>query len=146
MKIAAFTYTFEIIFFDKRIYFVQSLFLVSMKIILSLEQVAQLALTILGLHVLLISLSWWLWLILFFSPDISMLGYLVNKKIGAYTYNLFHHKLVAAIFIIAGFLLKDTILMAIGLLLYAHSSFDRIMGYGLKFTDSFKHTHLGTLK
>ncbi len=75
-----------------------------------------------------------------------MLGYLINKKIGAYIYNLFHHKLVAAIFITTGFFLKDATLMAIGLLLYAHSSFDRIMGYGLKFTDSFKHTHLGTLK
>jgi len=117
-----------------------------MKIILSLEQVAQLALALIGLYALPISLPWWLWFMLFFSPDISMLGYLVNTKIGAYSYNLFHHKLVAVIFITAGFFLKDNILIASGLLLYAHSSFDRIMGYGLKFTDSFKHTHLGLLK
>jgi len=27
--------------------------------------------------------------------------------------------------------------------LYGHSSFDRLCGYGLKYVDDFKHTHLG---
>ncbi|MBI2283378.1 MAG: DUF4260 family protein [Bacteroidetes bacterium] len=30
-----------------------------------------------------------------------------------------------------------------GPLLYAHSSFDRVMGYGLKYRDSFNNKHLG---
>jgi hypothetical protein len=33
--------------------------------------------------------------------------------------------------------------MFIGGMLFAHSSLDRVMGFGLKFTDSFNHTHLG---
>ncbi len=28
-------------------------------------------------------------------------------------------------------------------LLFAHSSFDRMLGYGLKYNDSFNHTSLG---
>jgi len=35
------------------------------------------------------------------------------------------------------------ILITGGLLLVAHSSFDRMLGYGLKFPDDFKHTSLG---
>jgi hypothetical protein len=27
--------------------------------------------------------------------------------------------------------------------LLGHSSFDRVLGYGLKYDDDFKHTHLG---
>jgi hypothetical protein len=33
-----------------------------------------------------------------------------------------------------------------GTLLFTHASFDRILGYGLKYFDSFKHTHLGWMK
>ena len=35
--------------------------------------------------------------------------------------------------------------MLAGIILFGHSSFDRILGYGLKYTDSFKNTHLGSL-
>jgi hypothetical protein len=87
----------------------------------------------------------WLWVILFFSPDLSMLGYLVNSRIGAFTYNLFHHRAVALILAAIGFFMHIDILITSGILLVAHSSFDRMLGYGLKFPDDFKHTHLGEI-
>jgi len=87
----------------------------------------------------------WLWVILFFSPDLSMLGYLVNSRIGAFTYNLFHHRAVALILVAIGFFMHIDILITSGILLVAHSSFDRMLGYGLKFPDDFKHTHLGEI-
>jgi hypothetical protein len=31
----------------------------------------------------------------------------------------------------------------VGLIFMAHSCFDRVAGYGLKYFDSFDHTHLG---
>ncbi len=34
-------------------------------------------------------------------------------------------------------------LIVTGLILYGHASLDRIFGYGLKFGNSFQHTHLG---
>ncbi|MCY7293028.1 MAG: DUF4260 domain-containing protein [Ferruginibacter sp.] len=37
---------------------------------------------------------------------------------------------------------NDYLLFA-GLLFLAHSSFDRILGYGLKYPDNFKHTNVG---
>ncbi|MGQ7854470.1 DUF4260 domain-containing protein [Pedobacter sp. WC2501] len=88
-------------------------------------------------------LSVWLWLLLFFSPDLSMIGYLVNTRVGAFTYNLFHHRAVAIALLAAGFTMHIDVIISIGLLLVAHSSFDRMLGYGLKFPDDFKHTSLG---
>lgn len=80
---------------------------------------------------------------LFFSPDLSMLGYLVSTRVGAFTYNLFHRRAVALALVAIGFWLHTDILITVGLLLLAHSSFDRMMGYGLKFPNDFKHTNLG---
>ena len=116
-----------------------------MKALLQTEEVAQLTLALMGLYFQPISVSWWLWPFLFLSPDISMLGYLVNTEWGAFCYNLFHHKLTAVIIVITGYFLHNDITLFIGLLLYAHSSFDRVFGYGLKYPDDFKHTHLGQI-
>ena len=116
-----------------------------MKISISIEEAALtlVAICLLTHHNLGISV-WW-WLLLFFSPDISMLGYLVNTRVGAATYNLFHHRAIAIIIAGLGYYFHNEIATATGILLFAHSSFDRMLGYGLKYPDAFKHTHLGWL-
>ncbi len=111
-------------------------------------KIEEVALTILGIYFLSIynlGIPVWIWIPLFLSPDISMLGYLVNTRIGAFTYNLFHHRAVAIVLAFAGYGLHIPVLLTIGILLFAHSSFDRMLGYGLKYSDDFKHTHLGSL-
>ena len=90
-----------------------------------------------------LGLSVWLWVLLFFSPDLSMLGYLVNSRVGALTYNFFHHRGIALVLVAIGFFMHIDMLMTGGILLVAHSSFDRMLGYGLKFSDDFKHTSAG---
>ena len=87
--------------------------------------------------------TWWLYPLLIFSPDLSMLGYLVNTRIGALTYNIAHNKAVAIIIWLAGVYLCSDGLIITGMILFGHSSMDRLIGYGLKFSDDFKHTHLG---
>lgn len=117
-----------------------------MKQVLQLEELAQLALAIAGFYFLPVHFAWWLWPFLSLSPDISFLAYGVNKKWGAIAYNTFHHKGIAIALAAAGFFLKNDSLMFVGVLLFAHSSFDRVLGYGLKYSDDFKHTHLGWMK
>lgn len=85
----------------------------------------------------------WLFWALFLAPDISMLGYLFNTRVGAIAYNVFHHKGVAIACYLAGYFLVIHELTLAGVVLFGHSSFDRIMGYGLKYSDNFKNTHLG---
>jgi hypothetical protein len=116
-----------------------------MKHLLQLEELAQLALGILILYFQPVHIAWYLWPFLFLSPDISMIAYLISPRIGALTYNLFHHKATAASFLIAGYFTAQPHLVFVGALLWAHSSFDRVLGYGLKHNDSFRHTHLGII-
>lgn len=114
-----------------------------MKNIIRLEEAA-----ILGLSIYLLSLihvDWWWYLILLIGPDISMLGYLAGNKTGAFCYNLFHHKAVAIAVFITGLLLPHILVQVIGIVLFGHSSMDRMVGYGLKHVQSFKHTHLGII-
>ena len=117
-----------------------------MKNVLKLEEIAMAAIGIYLLTIYNLNMSIWIWLLLFFSPDISMLGYIVNAKAGAITYNIFHHKGIAIVITAVGYFMNVEVVLSIGILLFAHSSFDRMMGYGLKYFSSFNDTHLGKLK
>ena len=87
--------------------------------------------------------SWVLYLALFFVPDSSFVFALVSKRITIIFYNLFHHKGAIIVLILIGYFSSNELLIKIGLIFIAHSCFDRILGYGLKYFDSFDHTHLG---
>jgi len=89
--------------------------------------------------------SWWLYLLLFLTPDLSMVGYLANPRLGSWTYNLIHHKGLAVSLYVLGSLLSIPWLMFVGTILLGHSSFDRVFGYGLKYPDAFQNTHLGVI-
>lgn len=112
-----------------------------MNYLLKAEEVAQFALSI----ILFIQLdyAWWVFPALLLIPDLSMLGYSLNSKVGAWLYNLFHHKLLAIIILTLGFWTDHSELSLAGIILFGHSAMDRIFGYGLKYEDDFKHTHLG---
>jgi hypothetical protein len=89
--------------------------------------------------------GWGTYALLFLTPDLSMIGYLLNPRIGSWTYNLIHHKGLAVTLYIFGYLLVTPWLMFAGTLLLGHSSLDRVFGYGLKHEDAFQSTHLGRL-
>lgn len=86
--------------------------------------------------------SWWLYLALILLPDIGMVGYAINKKYGAILYNIFHHRAPAVILILLGWISFSEYTALAGIILLSHSSMDRIFGYGLKYPDDFKHTHM----
>jgi hypothetical protein len=114
-----------------------------MKAILKLEELAMFLCSILAFSTL--PFAWWWFPALILVPDISMLGYAVNNKAGAISYNFFHHKAVAlAVLVIGYYLLNDYWLLA-GVILFGHSSMDRVMGYGLKYFTGFTFTHLGVI-
>ena len=114
-----------------------------MKTSLKLEELAMLLLGTFLFSQL--NLSWWWFIGLFLAPDLGMLGYLINTKVGAFTYNLFHHKFVAIAIYFFGIFITSEIVQMIRILLFSHASFDRIFGYGLKYEKGFKFTHLGEI-
>lgn len=109
--------------------------------LLKLEELAQLMLSIILFNQL--EYSWWVFPACILLPDLSMAGYLVNTKTGAWIYNFFHHKLIGIAAFGLGFWLSNPLLALIGVILFDHSAMDRVFGYGLKFTGNFKNTHLG---
>lgn len=111
--------------------------------LLKLEELAMFGLSIYGLYIL--NAEWWYYLLLALGPDISMIGYAFGNKPGAVLYNLFHHKGVAVALFIGGLVLPDRLMEIAGIILFGHSSMDRMFGYGLKYSDSFGHTHLGMI-
>ncbi len=87
--------------------------------------------------------NWILFFALLFTPDISMIGYLKDKRLGAITYNIGHNYVLALIVIGLGFLpLQNSLITQIGIILFAHVALDRLLGYGLKYPSGFKDTHL----
>jgi hypothetical protein len=114
-----------------------------MKYLLKSEEVLIFALSLYVFHLFHFSWTWYFVFIL--MPDLSMLGYLINPRIGAHAYNFVHHKGLAVIVFITGMYLMNRELQFAGITLFSHSSMDRVFGYGLKFSDDFKNTHLGKI-
>lgn len=114
-----------------------------MKVSLKFEEIMMFALGILAFNQL--DFAWWWFLVLILTPDIGMLGYVFSTKTGAFTYNVFHHKGIAIAVYLFGIYFQNNIVQLIGIILFSHASLDRIFGYGLKFPDNFKHTHLGNM-
>lgn len=92
-----------------------------------------------------LGLQWWWLPLLILAPDLSALGYLVNPQVGAFTYNIAHHRGGAILLLVFGILRADVWLQLVGIILFTHSSMDRVFGYGLKYPDSFSNTHLGPI-
>ena len=84
-------------------------------------------------------------MVLILAPDLAMLGYIFGNKNGAFFYNIFHHRGIAILVYILGCYLKMELLQLIGIVLFSHSSMDRMFGYGLKFESGFNYTHLGKI-
>jgi hypothetical protein len=114
-----------------------------MKNILKLEEAAMFVLSIYALS--LFNVNWWVYLLILVAPDISFVGYAAGNKAGAVCYNLFHHKGVAIAIFLSGFILRDEWVQIAGIILFGHSSMDRMLGYGLKLNEGFKYTHLGVI-
>ncbi len=89
---------------------------------------------------------WLMFAVLFLAPDVSMVGYIANPRIGARIYNLGHTYIAPALVALAGFVMASSGLQWIALIWAAHIGFDRLLGYGLKYPSAFRATHLGSVR
>jgi hypothetical protein len=114
-----------------------------MKNIIKLEEAAMFGICVFGLYHF--QASWWWYLLILFGPDISMIGYAMGSHVGAGIYNIFHHKGFALFIFAFGLYTEASVWIVVGLVLFGHSSMDRMFGYGLKLNRGFKYTHLGVI-
>lgn len=91
------------------------------------------------------SFSWSLFWSTVLLPDLALCGYLVNVKMGAQLYNITHSKLFPSVLAGAAIVMGNTLFSALALIWFVHIGFDRMLGYGLKYPEGFKVTHLGAI-
>lgn len=89
--------------------------------------------------------SWWLFAALILAPDIGMIGYLRNAKLGAWLYNALHVTVLPIGIGVWGYLWPEPLAVSIALIWLAHIGMDRMLGYGLKYESAFSDTHLGRI-
>jgi Domain of unknown function (DUF4260) len=89
--------------------------------------------------------SWWIFLALLLTPDLSMLPYLINPKVGGASYNIFHSYFLPLALATSAIALGGTAMLPYLYIWIAHIGLDRFLGYGLKYPEAFGRTHLGDL-
>jgi len=114
-----------------------------MKTVIKLEE---LGLFMLGIYLFdQMEYAWWWFLVLILVPDLSVIGYVFGDKMGALSYNIAHHRGIAVVLYLIGIYYSHTAIQLLGVILFAHSAMDRMLGYGLKYETGFKYTHLGEI-
>jgi hypothetical protein len=86
--------------------------------------------------------SWLLFALLLLVPDLFMLGYLLNVRIGAVIYNIGHTLTIPLIAGAAALWTGSDPLLPFVVIWAAHIAMDRMLGYGLKYPTYFRDTHL----
>jgi len=112
----------------------------SPRLLLHLEGAAVLVVSLFFYHS--IHGSWLQFGLLFLLPDISMLGYAVNARIGAISYNAVHSYVAPSILVGWSVGTNHAAVLSLSLIWLAHIALDRLLGYGLKYPTHFKDTHL----
>jgi hypothetical protein len=87
--------------------------------------------------------SWLLFAALILLPDLAMIGYVRGPRVGAILYNIGHSYIAPLILLVVAQWAASETATAIGLIWGVHIGADRALGYGLKYPEGFKSTHLG---
>jgi len=73
-----------------------------------------------------------------------MLGYVTGRPCwGARIYNAFHTYALPGMLALGAIVLHANSLMPVALIWINHIAVDRLLGFGLKYSDGFGWTHLG---
>ena len=64
--------------------------------------------------------AWWVYLILFLVPDLSMAAYLAGPKVGAIVYNAAHSYMMPMSLMVTGFGLESPLTLSIAMIWLAH--------------------------
>ncbi len=86
--------------------------------------------------------NWWMFALLLLSPDVAMVAYMLNTRMGSLAYNLLHTSIFPILLGLLSLISGYDLGLALALIWLAHIGMDRVMGYGLKYPTSFKDTHL----
>ncbi len=88
--------------------------------------------------------NWGLFALLILAPDLSLLGYAAKNhlRFAAMLYNVAHTYVLPAILGLAAWRWHSPLAAQIAATWIAHIGMDRTLGFGLKYPEAFKPTHL----
>ncbi len=112
-------------------------------VLLRLESLLALSAAVIGYRVALHG-SWWLFALLFLVPDLSLAGYAAKQypAFSASVYNVAHNYILPALLGVAAWHWASPRTGQVAAVWFAHIALDRLLGYGLKFPEGFKPTHI----
>ncbi len=87
----------------------------------------------------------WIFALLLLAPDLSMIGYLVDARLGSLTYNAAHTYTLPLALGVLSLLGGWHTGAQLALIWTAHIGIDRAAGYGLKYPTTFHDTHFNRL-
>jgi hypothetical protein len=119
-----------------------SLYLTRPDVLLRLEGLLELVVGCIA-YQRLYSHHWGMFALLFLTPDLSLLGYLRSAgKAAAAFYNLVHTYVLPLALGLLAWERASALGGQLAIIWLAHISFDRCLGFGLKFPESFRLTHI----
>lgn len=80
--------------------------------------------------------------ILFLAPDLSFLGLAGGPRLGAVAYDAAHTYVGPILLASVSAIAEWDAGVTLGLIWLAHIGIDRALGYGLRYPDAFRETHL----
>ena len=89
--------------------------------------------------------AWWVYLLLFLVPDLSMAAYLTGPRTGAIIYNAAHSYMAPMTLMVTGFGMESPLTLSVAMIWLAHIGIDRALGYGMNYSAGFGLTHLGRI-
>ena len=91
---------------------------------------------------------WWLFAVLFLVPVLSLAGYMVKgyERFAAGLYNVVHTYTGPLVIGLVGWEWHSVTTGQVALIWLAHIGFDRVLGFGLKYPQAFKPTHIQNVR
>jgi Domain of unknown function (DUF4260) len=80
--------------------------------------------------------------VLFLAPDLSFAGLAGGERVGAVTYDAAHTYVGPILLASVSLIAEWTTGVELGLIWLAHIGIDRALGYGLRYPEAFRDTHL----
>lgn len=86
--------------------------------------------------------SWWRFAVLFLAPDLSFAAAAAGAEEGRLAYNVAHAAVIPASLAVLGIVAGWDLGVSVAIIWLAHLAFDRVVGYGLKYSLTKNDTHL----
>ncbi len=89
--------------------------------------------------------SWGTFALFLLTPDLAIIPYAINKRVGQIVYNLAHTIIFPLALVLYSVMTSNALGLQVSLIWFAHIGMDHLFGYGFKYPGSFKETHFSRI-